>query len=149
MWTLEEKICLVILVLMAIIDMRKRQIPENMLAVCGIIVLVYHLINHTKNAGVLLGGVGCGILFLLVSRFTEEALGYGDSWVILILGGYCGIWKLLEILAGAFFMAGLCSIVVLGSRKIRGKRAKQYRLPFIPFLMAGYAVVLLEEGGIL
>ena len=51
------------------------------------------------NVGDLAGicaGIGVGVLFLLVSKVTEEAIGYGDSVAIMILGGYLGFWKLWE-----------------------------------------------------
>mgnify|MGYP000600478300 CR=1 FL=1 len=58
------------------------------------------------NVGDLAGicaGIGVGVLFLLVSKVTEEAIGYGDSVAIMILGGYLGFWKVVGVLAAAFF----------------------------------------------
>lgn len=149
MWTIEERVCLAVLILISMIDIRKRKIPNWVLVVSGLTAFIYQMMNQTKRVEVLLAGITCGTIFLLVSRVTKEGLGYGDSWAIVILGGYLGIWKLLEVLAGAFLVAALWSVVVLSGRMIRGKRTLQYRIPFFPFLMFGYVAVLLEEGGVL
>lgn len=53
-----------------------------------------------------------GVLFLLVSKVTEEAIGYGDSVAIMILGGYLGFWKVVGALAVAFFTSGVCSVIL-------------------------------------
>lgn len=56
------------------------------------------------------GGLS-GILFLWISKITNEAIGYGDSLAILILGIYLGIWGLLEVLMTAFFILGIIGLI--------------------------------------
>ena len=38
-------------------------------------------------------GAGVGIVFLLASRVTGESFGYGDSILIMIMGGFLGFWE--------------------------------------------------------
>ena len=89
---------------------------------------------HAEDIWLILGGVGVGILFLAVSRFTGESMGYGDSWAILILGIYLGLWELLTALTGAFFLLAAVSAAGLAAKKM----SKRLRIPFYPFLTAGY-----------
>ena len=79
-------------------------------------------------------GAGVGIVFLVVSRVTDESLGYGDSILILIMGGFLGFWNILSLLVAAFSMAALFSIFMLLRKKFHRKSA----FPFVPFLTAAY-----------
>ena len=84
-----------------------------------------------------------GVLFLLVSKVTEEAIGYGDSVAIVILGGYLGVWKVVGVLAAAFFTSGVCSVILAFRRRVK-------TMPFFPFLTLGYILMLAEQrGGVL
>ena len=69
-----------------------------------------------------------GVLFLGFSWATRERMGYGDSWAILILGIFLGLWGLLEVLAAAFFfLCGQFLSSFLPERKCPGGLA-------VPFL---------------
>lgn len=95
------------------------------------------------NVGDLAGicaGIGVGVLFLLVSKVTEEAIGYGDSVAIMILGGYLGFWKVVGALAVAFFTSGVCSVILAFRGRVK-------TMPFFPFLTLGYILMLAEQGG--
>ena len=85
-------------------------------------------------------GIGVGVLFLLVSKMTEEAIGYGDSVAIMILGGYLGFWKVVEVLAAAIFTSGVCSVILAFRGRVK-------TMPFFPFLTLGYILMLAEQGG--
>ena len=74
-----------------------------------------------------------GMIFIGISKITREAIGYGDSLAILILGIYLGVWGLLEVLATSFFILG---ILALGFVTLR--RKKSLAFPFYPFLTVGY-----------
>ncbi|MEG0590677.1 MAG: prepilin peptidase, partial [Lachnospiraceae bacterium] len=65
-------------------------------------------------------------------------LGYGDSWMILLLGSFLGFWKLLSLLGIAFLLSGGMAALCIGKKKWNRKQA----LPFIPFLAVGYMMVL-------
>lgn len=83
-------------------------------------------------AGIIVGGVFLGISFL-----SRESIGYGDSWVIFLLGVQLGCEWLIELLwiavAGLFFYAVW--------KWIKGEADKNTRIPFFPFLLAGYLFV--------
>lgn len=64
------------------------------------------------------GGLS-GILFLWISKITNEAIGYGDSLAILILGIYLGIWGLLEVLMTAFFILGIIGLICVVIKRKR------------------------------
>lgn len=127
-------------------DIRSRKIPTTGLLLWGVMTIAYQgwMVwrgeTRIEHAGL---GAGVGIIFLIISRITEEAIGYGDSVAITILGTYLGFWGILESLAGAFFVCAFWSIGQMSIRK--SKRS----IPFIPFLMTGYLFLLIERGGVL
>ena len=90
---------------------------------------------------IILGAV-TGVLFLLLSKLTEEAFGYGDSILIFITGIFIGFWNLITVLFIAFFLAGGFSIFMLLKMKFHRKS----KFPFIPFIMAAYAGGMIFSG---
>lgn len=140
---------LLVLIWLSVLDIRNRKISRNVLVIWGILTVVWQIVhvNYGQNVGNcnlagVCAGIGVGILFLLVSKVTEEAIGYGDSVAILILGGYLGFWKVVGVLAVAFFSSGVCSIILAFRERVK-------TLPFFPFLTLGYILMLAEQGGVL
>lgn len=79
-------------------------------------------------------GLGCGIVFLMISKWSQEGIGYGDSWMILNMGIFLGIWNLLGMLMLAFLVAAMAAGAGLWS----GKWKRTTRMSFYPFLLIGY-----------
>ena len=84
-------------------------------------------------------GLGIGVGFLLISRLTQEQIGYGDSWLILILGMYVGSGKLITLLLVASFGAALFSLIFCMVHRWN----RNFTIPFVPFLAAAYVGVML------
>ena len=142
MWTVSGMICLLILFVIAVWDIRVRMVPEYMLIIGAVGSVIHHLIYRNMDVWAIAGGIMVGGVFLLVSKLTEEGIGYGDSWVILILGIYLGVYNLLIVLSIAFFLLLCVSILVLWKKKM----SRKYTLAFLPFLAAGYLCLLLTGG---
>lgn len=137
MWEISQIFCVSFLLWTAVLDFRSRKLPVCMLAFLNLLAVVwqfYQLFGQKGDIRMLLGGIGVGAVFLLISRMTGEGVGYGDSWMILILGIYLGLWKLLEVLAGTCLLLAIASIICLTVRKM----SRRCTLPFVPFLAAGY-----------
>ncbi len=145
MWTISVLLSMGLLVWVSIADIRSRKVPVYILLSGNLAALAYQIFAGKDSVWLIIGGAGAGLLFLLISRVTREGLGYGDSWMILILGIYLGIWKLLEVLSAAFLILGIAAVICLWA----GKMSRKFRLPFLPFLAAGYLYSILLEGGIL
>lgn len=137
MWTVSEMVCIGILAGLSVIDIRTRRIPVWSLVVWSIFVCCYQLFQILRGNGDILlvaGGIGIGILSLFISRVTKEGIGYGDSWAVFILGIYLGMWKLIEMLTGALLLLAVYAVICMAVKKM----SRKIRLPFFPFLAAGY-----------
>ena len=146
MWEIEKLsmiTCLCFLAVCAYWDIRRRTLPVVLLGEGTFLSVLYVVCNDREYWYLHLAGAGVGLFFLLVSKITKEAIGYGDSVAIVILGGYLGVWKVVGVLAAAFFTSGVCSVILAFRRRVK-------TMPFFPFLTLGYILMLAEQrGGVL
>lgn len=133
-WIIGHTVFCVYLLILSVMDIRKRKLRLEILlagfpaaAVCGFFV-------RDIPIALLAAGGAVGVVFLIISRTTEESLGYGDSILITVLGIYMGFWNILTLLVTAFFLGAVFSGVMLVRKKYTGKSS----FPFVPFLTAAY-----------
>lgn len=128
----------VLLGLAGIIDWKKREVPIWLLVIMSVVILVFAMFCGDVDIWYRLAGALLGVVFFVISKFTKEAVGYGDSWLILLLGIHMGILEALQVLFAASLMAAIFAIFYLWRR--RWKRSET--LPFVPFLAIAYAGVI-------
>lgn len=115
------------------LDIKKREISlagTAIFAVIGILLTVKEGSMDWRYLAV----AGVGLLFLGISGLTGGRLGMGDGFMILALGTMLSMEKLLTVLMlGMMACACYAGILLLAFRKNRNTR-----IPFVPFLLAGY-----------
>lgn len=119
---------------LAIMDIRSKRLNLLVLLSGSVLVAAGASCDRDIPLAVLAAGGAVGIAFLLMSRVTKEAFGYGDSILIVIMGSFLGCWNVLSVLMTAFFMAAVFSVFMLISKKFNRKSA----FAFVPFLTAAY-----------
>lgn len=121
-------------------DLRKKSIPIVLLIIFSIAVAGFALFDNAVSTRIRVGGLLMGIVFFLISKCSKEAIGYGDSWLILLLGIFLGYLRTLEVLFTASVLAGVVSVFFLWRRGWK----KKATLPFVPFLTISYlgAIIL-------
>lgn len=134
MCKITDGIVLILLGICAISDWRKRTIPALLLIVLSAVVGIVVLCCDVVSLRLRVGGLLLGSLFFVISKITKESIGYGDSWLILLLGIYMGYLRAIGVLFAASVLAGLVSIFFLW--KHCWKRTAT--LPFVPFLCISY-----------
>lgn len=115
-------------------DLIKRELPVAYLNLGTVLVVLYQMNHYEETWYSIIGGAITGILFLILSKYSGEAIGYGDSWMILNFGIYHGMWKCFVLLEIAFGISFVFSCIGLWSKKLK----KKARIPFFPFLMIGH-----------
>lgn len=137
-------VCLA-LVFMAYKDMREHKVAVIALIVCGLITGIESGIAVvTGGSGAwksYLAGLVIGSLFIVISKATREGLGYGDSWLMCILGGYLGIWSMLELLVVTWMLTAVVAGIILA----RSRFKKRTSMPLVPLITVGYIAVWLSE----
>ncbi len=79
-----------------------------------------------------------GVAFWLLSFVTREKVGYGDGWVLIMIGLFLDFSRCFLILLVGLLIESVAALVLLVFRKIR----RDKEIPFCPFLLLGMGVML-------
>lgn len=79
-----------------------------------------------------------GAAFFLLGFVTGEKVGYGDGWVLLMIGLFLDLPRCFCILLTGLLMESLAALILLAFRKVR----RDKEIPFCPFLLLGMGVLL-------
>lgn len=138
MWV--EFVLFLFLAVCAVFDGFSRRVPlavvwAGMLtAVCFRISGVMGETDIVPTALSLLPGAG----FFLLGFLTEEKVGYGDGWALLMIGLFLGAYRCFLILFVGLVVESAAAMALLMLRKIKRDR----EIPFLPFLLLGMGVVV-------
>lgn len=143
------------LILALFIDIKHRIIPNRLnltiLEVGLVITFIYGItnVNMAKEyiLGMLLGGAIFTVITLLGGLiYGKEAMGMGDLKYTAVLGLFFGANSIAEISLLAFFIAAICSIIILLFRLLIFKNKDEY-IPFGPFLsISAIACIFIPTG---
>lgn len=128
----------VLLIVAAYKDWKTKRISSWLLFGMSVVILGTRLFIIEESLLSTAGGIVIGIMFFVLSKCTKESVGYGDSWLILLLGIFLGGRRVLELVLLATLLAGLFSLV----RGIRHGWNRKQTIPFVPFLAAAYIGVM-------
>lgn len=124
------------LLVISIMDIRRRRVPVWMLALGGaltLFTLVYRYESGKMDCFELLNGMLPGIVIMLIAFFTQKA-GCGDGVVLLCIGMAAGGGKSFLLFGASLFLISIFSIILLAMRKV----GKNTRIPYLPFLAAAW-----------
>lgn len=79
-----------------------------------------------------------GAAFWLLSLLTAEKVGYGDGWILVMIGLFTGLRRCFLILLVGLMAESTVVLILLAVRKISTDR----EVPFVPFLLMGMGVVM-------
>lgn len=123
----------------ALWDGIKKEIP---LVVVWIGMLTAIMLHWTDAAGkgiwITLGAsLLPGIMFWMISFVTKEKVGYGDGWVLIMIGLFAGFTRCFLILLIGLIAESVILLILLIFRKVN----KDGEVPFVPFLLLGLGVI--------
>lgn len=138
MWV--ELLLFLFLAVCAVFDGLYKQIPLVVvwLGMLAAVCLQIHGAMGETGIVTVLASLLPGAAFFLLSFFSRERVGYGDGWVLLMIGLFLGIYRCFLILFVGLLAESAVAIMLLAFRKI--KRDKE--IPFSPFLLLGMGVVV-------
>lgn len=115
-------------------DCKSQELDVTLLAGFGVLGFLARVLYMKSSMDEVLESILIGVVFIVFSSLTKEAIGYGDGVVLLILGLFCGIRVVLQSSLVAFFLVvGVCLFIGI-------KRGADYemRVPFVPYLLFGF-----------
>lgn len=138
MWRISDGIVMMFLLVAAVFDWKSKKLSGVLLMIMSVSVVVMTCLSERESVWSIAGGVLLGMAFFGISKCTKEAIGYGDSWIVTVLGIYLGGKKLLGLLMTAFFVSGLYALICLA----RYHWKQGITIPFVPFLAIAYGMVM-------
>ena len=104
------------ILVMALIDLRKREIPviPGIACIAGIFLL--HIIGKNRWEE-WLPGVSIGLVLWIVSKVSRGAVGEGDALAYMVLGTALGLSEVFEVLMISLFLAALTGSVLILCRR--------------------------------
>ena len=135
---IKEIVLLAGLGIMSVEDIRKKGIKRLWLIGLGIVGLIFTIADAEVLCVSFLLRFVPGVVFVLLAWATREQIGMGDALLILVMGWYLNAIELVDVCLLAFFIAGLVALVLL----VVIKKSKKFELPMVPFIFAGYVVML-------
>lgn len=86
-----------------------------------------------------------GLLALLLSKLTREALGLGDALFLLITGLYVPMHSMLLLLLSGILVGFLVSAVLLIYGHIHGQSMRNVRFPWIPCTLPALCAIAFAQ----
>lgn len=138
MWI--EILLFVFLGVCAVYDGLEREIPLAVVWLGIITVVVLHIQGLAGDGTFMTAVLSVipGVMFWLLGFISGEKVGYGDGWLLVMIGLFMGLWKCFLILMIGLVSGSLVVLTLLMFKKV----SKDYRLPFAPFLLFGMGVVV-------
>lgn len=125
-------------------DIRRKELSGEVLWLFGMIAVFVDILFRTEVI-MCIKGLLPGVLLLVLGKVTRQQVGYGDGLVVVIMGLLLMDRETVAILLAGLF---LCAIVSMGLFFRNGlERGRGLRLPFLPFLAAGYGIQLITVIG--
>ena len=138
---MKEALVLILLIILTITDIKKREISVFIISIFSIIAITLIFMDDNRNIFGILCGVLVGVVLLLFSYISRESIGYGDGLVFLVTGLYLGGYRNLELLLVAVFAAAIFGLSIVFITKDIKKS-----IPFIPFVL--FSFVFSEISGV-
>ena len=137
-----KTVVLILLSWNALQDLRYREILPRV--TLGVLALgaIWNLLFARTPLLLFLSGLLPGLVFLLLAAGLRGKIGGGDGLVLLAAGAWSGLEILLPAVLAAMLLVLISAVFFLLSGKIC--RIRENGIPFIPYLLGGYVLVLLS-----
>jgi leader peptidase (prepilin peptidase)/N-methyltransferase len=142
-------ICL--LIALAAIDLKHMILPDELTLGGAALFFIYSFFNPAvSQLNAVLSGLGAalvfaGFFFFYLKVRKIEGLGFGDIKMVLLMGLFLGVQRLVV----AIFLASFSGLLVGVFLMIFKKKDLKYALPFGPFLSLGSFIAIFWSDAIL
>lgn len=132
----------VLLIIIAIIDIKEKIIPNKIIILGMIIGTIFLFIN--KEISILsrvFGALISGGIFAGISVLTRGALGMGDAKLASMIGLFVGLWDIMATMFLASIASGIVGIFLI----IKDRNNKNKTIPFAPFILLGLILTMFSN----
>lgn len=138
MWI--ELLLFLLLAVCALSDGLRKQIPLAVVWLGMLMAVCFQAVGYTEETSIAAAAFSLipGMGFFLLSFLTGEKVGYGDGWVLLMIGLFVGFYRCFLIMILGLVVESAVAVVLLVAKKIR----RDKEIPFSPFLLLGMGVTM-------
>lgn len=137
MWI--EVVLFLLLVICAVTDSIRKEIPLAVIWLGILLAVACHVLGcmgeETWSAVAL--SVLPGVVFWGISLVTGEKVGYGDGWMLVMIGLFTDLRRCFMILLVGLMIESAVVLFLLAVRRISTEK----EIPFAPFLLIGMGVI--------
>ncbi|MGN0346223.1 MAG: prepilin peptidase [Lachnospiraceae bacterium] len=135
-----EYFSLLFLCVSSVLDLKNKthKISFSYFFICLLLSIAMILICNRSIWKESLFGLLIGLFFLIISKITEEAIGYGDSFCYLIIGILNGWQTELKVVCLSILFGAIVAMVFV----VKNRFQRCGKMPFIPVLTFSYLFVL-------
>lgn len=130
-----------LLILLSVVDLKWKKVPIYLILTTYICAFTNILFQVEWVWYYQLGGILLGLIFMLMSWLTRQAIGYADSLLILACGIGLGLWPTIQIMMLAFFLSGFVAMI----KMIQSKMKRKDTFAFIPCITIAYILVMIVQ----
>lgn len=137
MWI--DVLLFLLLAVCAVFDSVKKEIPMALVwfgIFIAVVLRIQGAMEETWFGAAL--SVLPGAAFWGISLATGEKVGYGDGWMLLMIGLFTGLGRCFMILLTGLMLESAVVLVLLAARKISTDKT----VPFAPFLLLGMGMAV-------
>lgn len=122
----------------AIIDIKKKEVSVPVIGIMMLAGIVWWGLDYKDFEITRLQAFIPGIAVLCLAVISrQKSVGLGDGAIILAMGFFCTLEKLLLLCMCSISLAGVVGVVLL----LIFRKSRYYEMPFVPFLAIGYGIV--------
>lgn len=120
-------------------DLKEKSVYLYVLLTAAIAGLVLHIIYQNRTIIDILGGSAIGVFVVLLAWMSKESIGVGDGLTLMVCGIFLGFEKNLSLFILAICLSAVAALFLF----VVKRKESGYRMPFLPFLLAAYLLLLL------
>lgn len=133
---------IIYLIMVSIIDIKQKSISIHII-VPGFIVMFIFYIFSPFNIFSLISGISVGIVVIVISIVTQQAIGLGDGLILMVIGACCGATTIYIFLYSLIILS-ISTVIFM----LIAKRRYNIEIPMIPFYLIGMMIQVFYEKGI-
>lgn len=150
LWLVFYTVLFISLGVIALYDYKHSYVPIVYLAVFSLLSFAMLILRYIDqpNFASLLGPFVVALPFFIIWLVSKgRALGFGDVLLYLAVGAFFGIEQGLAVLLISIWMGAIVGVIIYLLRRKKGN--KNTAVPFVPFIVIAFLIVLFTDVSIL
>lgn len=137
----------IVLIICSVSDVRSREIGIEMPIILAAIALVHSALNGTVQQSLIVS-TGTFVVLMILSLLSKQAIGLGDVAVLSACAVFTTVYSIVLVFSLAILFATIVTIMKMLTREAKQKKISIVSIPFIPYITAGFVLMLVKGGAV-